>query len=305
MLTKSWRRKPGQVLAVATVVLSLSGLAQAQQSGLLPLHPIKRERVPCPEEDPIYKLYRSQYYGYFPTQWRPFPKGWSLPSPEGPNTKQALKDNPIEAPKPPAGEGEGEEAPARPERGQQPIPTPPPDDRSPFEMDRPDNAAPGAGARRPAAPRDNPPPVGAEPSPFDMPADKPADAGTAPALRPRAPQPSRPAPTAPAAGAPGLEPPGPAPAAPAPPRTSRTDDQGEAAGVSDRGPLLAMPDATLPTVEEASMPGAATAVAVAEPVLGGPGASAPVTTPAAPQPAPRRSRLSSLFGGIGFNWLRR
>ena len=301
MLTKSWRRKPGQVLAVATVVLSLSGLAQAQQSGLFPLHPIKRERVPCPEEDPIYKLYRSQYYGYYPTQWRPFPQGWSLKSPEGPNTKQALKDNPIEAPKPPEGGGEGEEGPAGPDRGgQQPIPTPPPDDRSPFEMDKPDNGAAGAGARRPAAAPNTPAPAGPEPSPFDM----PADAGAAPAPRPRAPQPNAPAPAAPGPGAPGLDLPGAAPAAPVPPRTSRTDDKDEAAGVSDRGPLLAMPDATLPTIEEASRPGAVTAVAVADPVLGRPGASAPVATQAA-QPAPRRSLLSSLFGGTGFNWLRR
>ena len=191
MLTKSWRRKAGQALAVATVVLGLSGLAQAQQSGLLPLHPIKRERVPCPEEDPIYKTYRSQYYGYFPTQWRPFPKGWSLPSPEGPNTKQVLKDNPIEAPKPPPGEEEGPEGPAAPERGgQQPIPTPPPDDRSPFEMDRPENAGAGAAPRRPAAPRNTPAPVGPEASPFDMPADA-TDSACSPAACTSANPPSR------------------------------------------------------------------------------------------------------------------
>ena len=158
MLTKSWRRRLVRALAVLTVVVSLSGLAQAQQSGLFPLHPIKRERVPCAAEDPIYKLYRSQYYGYFPTQWRPFPQGWNLPSPEGPNTEAALAKQPIEGPKAPeADEGEGDDMQGPPDRGgRQPIPNPPPDtERSPFEMDKPDNAgAPGAGApaRRPAPP---------------------------------------------------------------------------------------------------------------------------------------------------------
>jgi hypothetical protein len=287
---KSWRRKLGQVLAASTVLLSLSGLAEAQQSGLLPLHPIRRQRVPCPNEDPIYKLYRNQYYGYFPTQWRKFPEGWNLPSPEGPNTRQVLKDNPIEGPKPlPSEEGEREEMEGPPERGgRQPIPKPIPEhERSPFEMDRPDSGAgaatgEGAPARRTPAPRSNTPPAGADPSPFDTPAARPGDAGATPDLTP----------------------PGAAPNAP-PPRTSRNEDQGERAREKDPGPLLAMPDATLPTVEEASSPGGSTGGAAAEPVASSPVASAPATAPVAAQPAPRRGRLSSLFGGLGFNWMRR
>ena len=153
MLTKSNSRKPGQVLAVLAAVTSLSGLAEAQQSGLFPLHPIRRERTPCANEEPIYKLYRNQYYGYFPTRWRRFPDNWNLRSPDGPNTQEELKKNPIEGPKPSAGGGEGEEmqGPAGP--GVKPaIPNPPPDtERSPFEMDRPDN---GAGGRRELRHRD-------------------------------------------------------------------------------------------------------------------------------------------------------
>ena len=142
MLTKSISRKPGQVLAVLAAVMSLSGLAEAQQSGMFPLHPIRRERTPCANEEPIYKLYREQYYGYFPTRWRRFPDGWALRSPDGPNTQEELKKNPIEGPKPPTGEGEGEEmqGPAAP-GGKPAIPNPTPDERSPFEMDKPDNGA--------------------------------------------------------------------------------------------------------------------------------------------------------------------
>ena len=83
--------------ALGTALPGTMGVAQAQQSGLFPLHPIKRERVPCPLEDPIYKQYRTQYYGYYPTQWRPFPQGCNMASPEGPHTREALQKQPIEA----------------------------------------------------------------------------------------------------------------------------------------------------------------------------------------------------------------
>jgi hypothetical protein len=267
MLKISWRRKPGQVLGALVILASLSGVAQAQQSGLFPLHPIRRQRVPCPNEDPIYKLYRSQYYGYYPTQWRPFPQGWNLPSPEGPNTKEALAKQPIEAQKPPAPEeGEGDEMqPQPPTRPAAPPTLPAIPERSPFDLDNP----PGGGAGAP---------------------------GAAPPARPRTPQPSRPAtPAVPNGGNPDLAPPGPAPAAP---RTSRTGDD-ERADARDSGPLLAMPDATLPPVEE-SAPSGSGALASTAP------AADPASGPAmAPQQSVRRNRLSSMFGGLGINWLRR
>lgn len=299
MLTKPTRRGTVRLLAGVTVLVSLSGVARAQQSGLFPLKPIRRERTPCSMEDPVYKLYRSQYYGYYPTQWRPFPQGWNLPSPEGPNTREALQKMPIEATAPPSDDGAGDEGPAPPERGDRPAPTPPPEnERSPFEMDR-DNggaAAPNAGnpGRRPA-PRDNAAP-GLENSPFDTPEpDQPA------APRPRAPQPTRPAPGA--GATPDLSAPGNPGAAPAPPRTSARDEADR-----DPGPMLAMPDASLPTIEEASSNGPASAALPSLPAAGTPVADANVPAAApmqAQQPAQRRSRLGSLFAGMGFNRVRR
>ncbi len=311
MLTKSISRKPGRVLAVLAAVTSLSGLAEAQQSGMFPLHPIRRERTPCANEDPIYKLYRDQYYGYFPTRWRRFPDNWALTSPEGPKTKEALKKNPIEGPKGAPVEGEGGEmqGPAGP--GAKPaIPNPPPDtERSPFEMDKPDNgagAAPRAaapGRRNPAA-RGNTPPPGAEASPFDTPeTTNPAGAGATPGDRPRASQPSRPStPTLPDPGTPDLASPGDAPTTP--PRTSWNQRRSESRE-KDPGPLLTMSDATLPSVEEASSPADPAGGAAAETVANNSAAADPETAPAATQPAPRRGPIHSFFAGLGLNWLRR
>src|SRR3954451_14559917 len=194
MLTKSWRLRPGLLVAVPTILVSLSGLARAQQSGLLPLHPIKRERVPCPEEDPVYKLYRYQYFGYHPTVWRRFPEGWGVRSPEAPNPKAEFEKLPVKPVETiPPEEGEDQDMQAPPERGRQAIPNPPADtERSPFEMDRPNNggAAPGANppARR-APDAGNAPAQRNEPSPFETPADD----APAPAPRPRAGQTPRPA----------------------------------------------------------------------------------------------------------------
>jgi hypothetical protein len=304
MLTNSWRRETRLVLGVLTVLVSVSGLAQAQQSGLFPNHPIRRQRVPCPNEDPVYKLYRSQYFGYHPTVWRQFPDGWGAPSPYAPNPKlefEKLPIKPLEA-APPPGE-EDEEMPAPPDRGRQPIPNPPAEnERSPFEMDRPGAGGAGAGApgRGAPQPRGNAPARGAEPSPFET---GPGDAGDAgaganPAARPRGAQ----APRTTAPGAPDLAPPG---DAPPPPRTSRNEDRGDDRWQDDRGPLLALPDATLPAVVEAAPPRDLTGGSVVEstsPVSTGDGAAA---TAVATQPAPKRSRLSALFSGLGFNWIRR
>jgi hypothetical protein len=303
MLTQSIRRKPGPVLAVFAAVMSLSGLAEAQQSGLFPLHAVKRERTPCVNEEPIYKLYRNQYYGYFPTQWRRFPDGWSLRSPEGPNTIEELKKNPIEGPKPFApGEEEtpGPEIPIpRPA-----IPNPPRDERSPFEMDRPE---PGAGAAPGAAPptRTSPAPRGntsppADASPFDIPEPKPAAPGDRPqASRPN--QPSAPSPTDPPA--PDLAPPGAAP--PVPPRTSW--NRRRQPRQTDPRPILSISDAMLPAIEEASSPADPGGTSGAETVATSSGAGGPAMAPTAdlPPQAPRRGPISSLFAGLGFDWLRR
>ncbi len=304
MLTKSISRKPGQVLAVLAAVTSLSGLAEAQQSGMFPLHPIRRERTPCANEEPIYKLYRNQYYGYFPTQWRKFPDGWALRSPQGPNTAEELKKNPIEGPKPSLGEGEGEEMPGPAAPGGKPaIPKPPPEERSPFEMDKPDNGAGAAPGRRNPAARGNTPAPATEASPFDTPETNAAGVGAAPEGRPRASQSNRRStPTLPDPGIPDLAPPGDAPAAP--PRASWNQRRSESRE-KDPGPLLSMSDATLPSVEEASSPAAPAGGAAAGTVANNSGAADPETAPAATQPAPRRGPISSLFAGLGLNWFRR
>ena len=66
-----------------------------------------------------------------------------------------------------------------------------------------------------------------------------------------------------------------------------------------------MPDATLPPIEESGGLGQPTTTAATDSVLGGPAATAPVANPSDSPAQPRRSRLSSLFSGLGFNWLRR
>ena len=294
MLTKSTRRKPREALAVLTVLTSLTGLAQAQQSGLFPLAPIRRERTPCPAEEPIYKLYRSRYYGYYPPQWRPFPQGWHLKSPQTPNRQEELKKQPV-LPVTPSGPDQGDEEMGPPGGRQPTIPNPPPDnERSPFEMDRPDNGtapAPGGGRpRRPAATA----PAGEDASPFETPAPLPSGGGAAPRTTPRATQPNGPAPRLPGTGAPDLD-------APNAPGAARNDSRSES-DPSDRSPLLATADATLPPVEEI---GSASQPSTTESVLGGPAATAPVASSADSQPQPRRSRLGAFFSGLGLNWLRR
>ena len=312
MLKQSIRRKPGQVLAVLAAVMSLSGLAEAQQSGMFPMHAIRRERTPCANEDPIYKLYRNQYYGYFPTQWRRFPDGWSLSSPEGPHTAEELKKNPIEGPKPFRAEGEGEEMqgpaapPVRPA-----IPNPPPDERSPFEMDRPE-AAPGAapGRTNPRR-RDARTPRRGEPQHhrrqnhrrLTFPGPNRPRRVPRPAIGRR-----RRGQTGPRHRLFPIRP-GPIWHRPAtlPPR--RREPRGIGAAESrqnDSGPLLSMSDATLPTVEETS-PDDPSGAGGAQTIASNTGASEPVM--AAPalqsQPTPRRGPISSLFAGLGWSWLRR
>src|SRR5437588_406057 len=82
-----------------------------------------------------------------------------------------------------AGSGcaDGSRQPSRTGRGPPAIPNPPAEnERSPFEMDRPNQDAPGAGApaRRPAAPRANQPARPSEPVIPDL--APPGDAGNAP-----------------------------------------------------------------------------------------------------------------------------
>ena len=104
--------------------------------------------MPCDQEDPIYKTYKHQYFGYHPTCWRQFPAGWGCPSPAGPDREASFKKYPFAggmggASRPP---GEGEEG----TEGQPGVTMPakpplPGASRSPFETNepaaRPDNSA--------------------------------------------------------------------------------------------------------------------------------------------------------------------
>jgi hypothetical protein len=79
MITIAYRRRPSPALLAVLVVLGLPALAQAQ---MFPNLWVKRQRPPCTMEEPIYSVYRTQFYGYYPTQWRTFPPDWHLKSPE-------------------------------------------------------------------------------------------------------------------------------------------------------------------------------------------------------------------------------
>jgi hypothetical protein len=286
MQKKTRRRGHGLALAVFVVVASVPELARAQQMGLFPNHPIKRQRVPCDQEDPIYKVYKNQYFGYHPTCWRTFPAGWGCPSPQAPDKAKSFAELPL------AGGAPGD----KPEDGDtddggmqgQPgvtRPTLPPlqgGTRSPFE-DNPDDKA----TTPPRNPRGAPNPLPTPPSgdPFEL-DNKPTDTPAAPRAgvgRSGA-----------ASAGPELSPPAEAPAPNQGLRSSRND------GVDDResdddGPVLALPRVNLPPVDDAGVPF---------------GTKPPATTASATpadgsNPAPRRSFLSGFFNNLGINWVRR
>ena len=93
MRRNSWRGSHALILVVLTAAVSLSGRVEAQQTGLFPLAPIRRQRVPCDREDPTYKIYKQQYFGYHPTRWRTFPAGWGCPSSEAPNKEKSFHEH--------------------------------------------------------------------------------------------------------------------------------------------------------------------------------------------------------------------
>src|SRR6185312_8224024 len=113
--------------------------------------PIKRQRVPCPNEDPVYRKYRQDFYGYYPTCWRRFPPGWGCPSPEAPNQKKAFQDLKLQDP-PELGPADGDDgrdmdrepapdrgaAPDKPNLPNVPRSTAP----SPFDLDAKPEASP-------------------------------------------------------------------------------------------------------------------------------------------------------------------
>jgi hypothetical protein len=279
------------VLAVLTLAVSLSERAQAQQTGLFPLAPIRRERRPCPNEDPVYKYYKQQYFGYHPTCWSPFPAGWGCPSKQSVDKDKEFNDRPLG--KPPERGGEGEEGLGDDQGGQQPRPAQPitpgqPTERDPFEMDpRPNGgpAAPPAGGQTPrATPRRNG-------SPFE---DLPQGAALSPSGRG-----TRARTVTPGQGddAPELSAPAGQPDQNASSRSSQSDADGESVARGDSVPLLNVEDLDAPRS------GNNTPLFDSQPIQSG----APVNTSnSTTQPPPqRRGLISNLFGSLGLNWTRR
>jgi hypothetical protein len=283
MRTYSRRRKARLVLAVATVAICLPELARAQQTGLFPLAPIRRQRIPCDMEDPVYKEHKLKYFGYHPTCWHTFPAGWGCPSAERPDRAKSFKDQPLEAEAVP-GEGPQQAPETRPG-----LPAVPGTERSPFLLDRPDTT-PGAapGTPRTAPPARTPPPAD---DPFATPDQTP------PAARPGGDAPAAPR----SNGGPNLSPPADRPEQPAGPRASRDLLDEEPADESQDTPLLALPNINLPPVDD---PGS-----IYEPKSVGalPAGAANMAPGAGPgvSPQPRRGLLSGLFSNLGLNWTRR
>lgn len=277
MRTKSRSRGAGLVLTALAVVIFAPEWASAQQTGLFPLAPIRRQRTPVGQEDPVYKEYRHKFYGYHPTCWHRFPDGWGCPSKDAPNRTKSFRETPLgksdETPKPrDEGEMDGERTePVRPA-----IPTVPGTDRSPFTpLD--DTPGGGAGGNRPKPPAND--------DPFNIPDDKPAPGGA----RPQAPGAAAPPPTPPLDLAPPVAPGGANPG----PRASRTAAPEAGSDDADEGPLLALPNITTPPVDDGAVfdPGA-TRVPTAQPVA------------ATPPPA-RRGIISGFFSSLGSSWIRR
>ena len=182
MLKKTRRRPSSPAMWAVALIMGAPALVQAQTQ-LFPLAPIQRERVPCPMEDPIYGVYRHQYFGYYPTCWRQFPTGWGCPSPEAPNPAlefQRRKRDPL-----PEGAGAPERSdtgpapipgdqPGMPGNGRNPLPPLPPAERSPFDLESPPNT-PGGRIPEPGT-RTMPPPGAAQ---IDPPKEAPGESNKA------------------------------------------------------------------------------------------------------------------------------
>ncbi len=207
MRTRSRKRLGWSATWALALIFGAPVLATAQTTELFPFRTITRERVPCAMEDPVYKLYRTEYYGYHPTCWRKFPTGWGCPSPEGPDAAKAFQILPRDKPdaaEPIDGDNamdDGGRDPARPARGNRgALPPLPANERNPFDLD-------DAGAKPPTG---NPP---ANKPAADPPAE--GGAGLAPATEPEA-------------------------NAPVPPPATRERPENE-----NVQPLLALPDPTV------------------------------------------------------------
>jgi hypothetical protein len=284
MRTNSRSRGRGLILAALALVASLPELARAQQTGLFPLHPIKRQRQTCDQENPIYKTYKTQYFGYHPTCWRTFPSGWGCPSPEAPDKAKAFKDLPLASGDRAEGTGENEQdqgaMPGQPGATRPTLPPLQGGTRSPFETEDP-----AAAPRNPrGAPNALPTPPG---DPFEL--DKPETPAT-----PRT-APERPGNPGSASNGPELSAPAESSAPIQGARTSRNEESDEPRNADEDGPVLALPRVNLPGIDDAGVPFGTPP----------PNPAANTATADAGSAPPRRGILSGFFNNLGLNWVRR
>ena len=281
------------VMAVLTMAVSLSERAQAQQTGLFPLSTIRRERPPCPNEDPVYKYYKQRYFGYHPTCWSPFPAGWGCPSKETVDKEKEFKERPLGQA---AGDGGGragvrrQPGPAAAQAWLQPNrPTARDAAGSGSVRDRRRAGGDASGWRSSPA---NDASSGGRRSPFET---IPQGASLSPSRRSTR---ARTVPPGQAVDAPELSAPMGQPEQDAAARSTRGDADDETVARGDNGPLLAVEDLDAPR------PGKFRAAPSSIPSR----SSRPSRLPPRiriSQPAPRRGLISNLFGGLGLNWLRR
>jgi hypothetical protein len=288
-------------MLVLTAVVALSGRVEAQQTGLFPRAPIRRQRMPCDQEDPTYKVYKQQYFGYHPTCWRTFPQGWGCPSTEAPDIEKSKKEIPpnfdrdlLDGAEDQGGE-RGAPMDRRPERA--PIP----------DVDVFDEKAPAAGAPnmnplpgRTPAPRQANPPAGG--SPFDelnrpgpgaaMSRPRNGSRGTAAAAPPADEAPEL---SAPAAGT---------PAQGSAYRSRTRDADSQLAANAEDGPVLGLPDDAAPRGDDSSA-GDPQAGPLGSYAVSDASAAAPTATAPAPAAQPRRRIFGNLFSSISSNWTRR
>lgn len=304
-------------LVVLIGAVGFAERVQAQQTGLFPLAPIRRQRVPCDQEDPTYKVYKQQYFGYHPTCWRTFPAGWGCPSGQKPDVEKSKKEIlPGNSPEPGGDIEEGmgpdrnpqlDRRPDRPGIPEGPDPFEAPGAGAPNVAPLPDrgNAAPG---RTTPAPRRGNAPEGA--SPFEELNNRP-NAMT----RPRGGSGARgeAMPAAPADEAPELS----APATPVQGSASRSrtrsrtptrtlDADGQLAASTDDRPTLGLPEddaAAATATDDSTGDGQTSSLGSYSSTSPYPGTSAAATP--APAAQPRRRLFGNLFSSLGSSWTRR
>ena len=270
MLTNHRLRNRVLALAALTVLVGLPELAFAQQSGLFPNAPIRRQRTPCDHEDSIYSLYKHQYYGYYPTCWRKFPDGWGCPNSEAPDKAASFKEIPRRRPEPPADDNDADDM-AKPGQND--------------EMEAPANG------RKPG-----------DPSPFDLPSVPDEKVSPFepinPGGNPPADKPANPPQTNNRPGGPNA----PDIAAPSASRTSRYNRSRVRDDGDDR-PMLTASDEVVSESESGSR--TVTADMTEESLRPVADAPLPSTQPTATPAPARRGVISGLFGNGNWSWRRR